>query len=223
MSDGKKEKRCQEPLLTGCGCDLQHPSLLQERRGFLAKTAALLAGGVALVTPAAVGIVSFLNPLRQKSQAGGFVKLATLDTLPEDGTPRKFPVIADRTDAWNLFPSEPIGAVYLRRTGKDYIEAFQVICPHAGCSIGIKKVSGTVFENGLKKIAGKNEKMVPDTFIFYCPCHGASFDLTGKRLDATSSSPRDMDSLEVEIRDNNEVWVKFQKFSSGTASKVVSG
>ncbi len=158
---------------------------------------------MALATPAAVGIVAFLNPLRQKSQVGGYIKLATLDALPEDGTPRKFPVIADRTDAWNIFPSEPIGAVYLRRMGKDRVEAFQVICPHAGCSIMFEAAKGN----------GK----------FYCPCHGASFDLAGKRLDAASSSPRDMDPLEAEIRANNEVWVKFQKFSSGTANKVVSG
>jgi menaquinol-cytochrome c reductase iron-sulfur subunit len=182
---------------------LQDSIPLSQRRGFLAKMTAVLAGGVALLTPAALGIVSFLNPLRQKSQAGGFFKLAGLDTLPEDGTPRKFAVIADRTDAWNVFPSEPVGAVYLRRTGKNQVEAFQVICPHAGCSI--------LYE--ATKHGGK----------FYCPCHGANFDLSGKRLEANSSSPRDMDSLEVEIRENNEVWVKFQKFTSGTASKVVSG
>jgi menaquinol-cytochrome c reductase iron-sulfur subunit len=174
---------------------------LQRRRGFLAKLTALLAGTVALVTPAVVGIVAFLNPLRQKGRAGGFIKLATLDNLPEDGSPRKFPVIADRTDAWNRFPNEPIGAVYLRRIGKDQVEALQVVCPHAGCSI--------LFE---RNQAGK---------IFSCPCHGAKFDLSGKRLDIPSPSPRDMDRLQVEIRSDNEVWVKFQTFASGTASKKV--
>lgn len=198
-----KEKRDRGRLLGGYICNSAENIRPKERRGFLAKMTAIIVGSVALATPAAVGIVSFLNPLRQKSQAGGFVELATLDALPEDGTPRKFAVIADRIDAWNIFPSEPIGAVYLRHTGKDRVEAFQVICPHAGCSI--------MFEAG--KEGGK----------FFCPCHGASFDLAGKRLDATSPSPRDMDALEVEIRDNNEVWVKFQKFASGTASKVVSG
>ncbi len=32
-----------------------------------------------------------------------------------------------------------------------------------------------------------------------------------------------MDSLEVEIRNNSEVWVKFQTFDVGTAKKVASG
>jgi Rieske Fe-S protein len=155
---------------------------------------------VALATPAAVGIVAFFNPLRQKGLAGGFIRVTSLEAVPEDGSPQKFPVIADRTDAWNFFPNEPIGAVYLRRTGKDQVEALQMVCPHAGCSIMVE--------------ADKDGKK------FFCPCHGAGFDLSGKRQDSLSPSPRDMDSLEVEIRANSEVWVKFQKFTSGTAKKI---
>ena len=36
-----------------------------------------------------------------------------------------------------------------------------------------------------------------------------------------SISPRDLDALEVEIRDGTEVWVKFEKFQDGTAQKIV--
>lgn len=149
-----------------------------------------------------VGIVAFLNPLRQKSQSGEFMRLASLDVLPDDGTPRKVPVIATRIDAWNTYPDEPIGAVFLRRTGKE-VMGLQVICPHAGCSI--------------------NYESSPSGGKFFCPCHIASFDLTGKRTDIKSMSPRDMDTLEVEIRNKNEVWVKFQTFGVGTAKKVAQG
>lgn len=183
-----------------CCCARRDSSSGQSRRGFLGQAAAVLCGGVALLVPAAVGVVSFLNPLRQKSQSGQFMRLASLAVLPEDGTPQKVPVVADRTDAWNTYPAEPIGAVFLRRVGED-VTALQVICPHAGCSIS--------FESS----AGK----------FYCPCHAASFDLAGKRMDATSPSPRDLDTLEVEIRNKNEVWVKFQTFGVGTAKKVAQG
>jgi menaquinol-cytochrome c reductase iron-sulfur subunit len=177
---------------------------LRERRGFLAKTIAILGGGAALLAPAALGAVSFLNPLRQKGQAGEFFKLAALDALPEDGTPMKFSVVAERSDAWNRYPNESIGAVYLRRIGKKNgkvaVEALQVVCPHAGCSI--------MHEPGEK--GGK----------FFCPCHNASFDLAGTRTDQTSPSPRDMDALESEIRNGGEVWVKFQSFVTGTAQKT---
>ena len=55
---------------------------------------------------------------------------------------------------------------------------------------------------------------------FFCPCHSASFGLGGERLAKTSPSPRDMDLLETEIRNNTEVWVKFQKFQTGTPKKI---
>jgi len=174
----------------------------KSRRGFFEQVAAIFFGGIALSMPGLVGLVAFLNPLRQKSRSGQFMRLASLDTLPEDGTPRKFSVVADRVDAWNRFPNEPIGAVFLRRVGGE-VKAFQVICPHAGCSIGLQST--------------------PQGAAFLCPCHLANFDLEGRRTDKISPSPRDMDVLEVEVRNNNEVWVKFQTFSLGIANKVAQG
>jgi len=170
------------------------------RRGFIAQAIALVCGGVSVLIPAAVGIVAWFNPLRQKGQTGEPIKLASLAVLPEDGTPRKFPVIADRSDAWNMFPNEPIGAVFLRRTADNQVKAYQVICPHAGCSIQYESTDE----------GGK----------FFCPCHQANFALDGQRTDKTSPSPRDMDSLEAEIRNDTEVWVKFQNFETGTSKKT---
>jgi Rieske Fe-S protein len=184
-----------------CCCARHAPLNDDNRRGFLQKVTALVFGGGAFLTPVVVGVVSFLNPLRQKSQSGQFMRLASLDALPE-GVPQKVSVLADRSDAWNIYPAEPIGAVYLRRHGST-VAALQVICPHAGCSIGFESAP-----NGGK---------------FFCPCHSANFDLTGKRTDVTSPTPRDMDTLEVDIRNNNEVWVKFQTFGLGTAKKVALG
>lgn len=85
--------------------------------------------------------------------------------------------------------------------GKVKVEALQVVCPHAGCAIA--------YEPGEK--GGR----------FFCPCHSASFDLEGKRNQAASPSPRDMDSLAVEILDGGKIRVRFQTFSTGTARKAV--
>jgi menaquinol-cytochrome c reductase iron-sulfur subunit len=183
----------------GCGCGSRRTDRGVARRGFLAQAVALVCGLIALAVPAAVGVVAFLNPLRQKGGGGGLFRVASLAVLPEDGTPRKFSIIADRVDAWNRVPNEPIGAIFLRRT-KDGVDAFQVICPHAGCAIAYEASA----EGGQ----------------FLCPCHAARFGLDGRRLDATSMSPRDMDRLEVETRDNSEIWVKFQNFRTGTPQKV---
>jgi Rieske Fe-S protein len=168
------------------------------RRRFVLKALTLGSGGLAYVVPALAGVVAFLNPLKQKSQAGQFLRVASLDVLPEDGTPQKVSVVADRTDAWNRFPNEPIGALFLRRTGGGQVEALNVVCPHAGCSVQYEPKDGKLF----------------------CPCHAASFDLDGKRLDETSPSPRDLDTLDVEIRDGTEVWVRFQNFRTGIPEKV---
>jgi menaquinol-cytochrome c reductase iron-sulfur subunit len=183
-----------------CCCEIETPNSGENRRGFLGQTVAIVCGAAALATPVAAGIVAFLNPLRQKSQGGQFMRLASLDAIPDDGSPLKAPVVADRVDAWSRFPKESIGAVFLSRTAgqPDKLAALQVICPHAGCSINYD-------------VSGRK---------YFCPCHAASFDLAGVRTDATSPSPRNMDSLEVEIRNRNEVWVKFQTFGVGTAKKV---
>lgn len=168
------------------------------RRGFLC---GLVAIGAMLV-PAVTGLIAFLNPLRQKGATGRFVRLTMLDALPEDGTPQRVAVVAERTDAWTRFPPEPIGAVFLRRIG-DEVTALQVICPHAGCSIGFSET--------------------PEGGRFACPCHQATFNLDGVRVEADSFSPRNMDSLEVEVRNGDEVWVNYQTFVTGTAGKIPQG
>ena len=169
------------------------------RRSFFCQLWAIVCGGAALAVPAAAAVAAFLSPLREKAQAGRQVRLTTLENLSDDGTPRKFPVIANRSDAWNQFPNEPVGAVFLRKTGPGQVQAFQVVCPHAGCYVSYE--------------AGKNG--------FYCPCHQATFDLTGKRLDARSPSPRDLDALTCEIRNGSEVWVTFENYRTGTPQKIV--
>lgn len=169
---------------------------LDQRRGFITKVIAVLIGAAAYLPPAAAGAWVFLNPLRQKGQGGRMFRLATLDTLDE--VPKKFSIVADRTDAWNRFSNEPVGAVYLRKTAEDQVQAIHVVCPHAGCSIQYQA----------------------DGDKFFCPCHSANFDLSGARLDETSPSPRDLDTLDVEIREENEVWVKFKNFRTGTPEKI---
>jgi menaquinol-cytochrome c reductase iron-sulfur subunit len=162
------------------------------------KALAIIIGGIAGLVPAAAGLMVLLDPLRQKG--GGVaapVKVTTLAALPADGLPRKFPVVTDKTDAWNKFQDVPVGAVYLRRTGDDKVEALNVVCPHAGCFVDLNAAG-----NG-----------------YLCPCHLSRFALDGKIADPRSPSPRAMDSLPVEIKDGM-VWVKFQNFQAGRPDRV---
>ena len=106
------------------------------RRSFLAVAVALVAGGLAAVTPLAVGIAAFLTPLFRRRETPS-VRVALLQQVPDDGMPRSFPVVANRVDAWNRYPAQRIGAVYLvREPGAEKPLALSAKCPHAGCFIG---------------------------------------------------------------------------------------
>lgn len=169
-----------------------------DRRDFFKKTLAGALSAVLGLVPLAAGITVFLDPLRRKSVASGAVWVTSLEALPDDGVPRKFPVLATRVDAWNRTTQVPIGAVYLRRTQDGKVSAFNVVCPHAGCFVDFLQDKGS----------------------YLCPCHNSAFTLTGKIADRASPAPRGLDSLGVEIRDNKDVWVTFQNFLAGRAEKV---
>ena len=168
-----------------------------ERRGFLKEVAAIVIGAVATIVPMASGLVVLFDPLRKKVKAGDFVFVAALSAVPNDGTPRKFSVIATHRDAWNQLPPAPVGAVYLRRVGKA-VEAFNVACPHAGCFVDF----------------------IAETNSYLCPCHNSTFALDGKISDPRSPSPRALDKLTVEVRKGAEVWVKFQNYRAGEPKQI---
>lgn len=178
-----------------------------ERRNFLVATAAAIIGGITSLFPIAVGLFSFADPLRRRNRSNGdgFIRIASFRAVPPDGVPRQFAVISDRTDAWNRYPNEPIGAIYLRRTADEQnqpvIEAFNAICPHAGCFVAYAS----------------------DRRVFQCPCHNSAFGLDGSIIEP-SPSPRPMDTLEAQIRtegDSQSIWVKFENYYSGRAEKSV--
>lgn len=170
------------------------------RRGFLARVLAVVTGGVATVVPAAVALVAALDPvLRHKKKSGAnWIRVTSLETVPADGQPMRFPVEDRQRDAWTVYPSQPVGAVYLRRTGAEApVQAFTDECPHLGCSVAFKDNLNT----------------------FRCPCHNSAWKLDGSRINPeTCPSPRDLDELQVEIREG-DVYVDFQRFRTGIAEK----
>lgn len=178
------------------------PKNPESRRSFFAVFAAIVTGAIASLTPLAVGLMTFLSPLFRKSKSPR-VRIALLDQVPDDGMPRYFPVIADREDAWNRYPQQRVGAVYLsRQAGAADPIAFTAKCPHAGCQIG--------YTSGAD--------------LFKCPCHTSEFNLDGSRLRGDKEvAPRDMDKLPVELREIKladggtvtEVWVEYIDFQTG--------
>ena len=184
------------------------------RRIFNYQIGAIIIGGIVGIAPVLVGLFSFLDPLigrRRKplayAQDGAdddeFIRISSLDALQENGAPQRFPVIADKRDAWNYTPNQPIGAVYVQRLDGKHVRVFNTTCPHAGCSVSC---------------IGE---------AFHCPCHNSAFNLDGSKLKSKSGrsnpSPRPLDSLEVDpVRlggENPEIWVKYQNFYTGKHEK----
>ena len=165
--------------------------------------AAVAVGGVVGVTPLAVGVYSYCDPIVRGAGEKGetpLLPVASLSVLPDDGVPHMFPVIADRRDAWTLHPKEPIGAVYLtREKGSTSVKAFNAVCPHLGCLVEFKG----------------------DAKQFRCPCHNSTFELDGKR-GQVCVSPRDLDSLECRVEGEN-VLVGFLNFHTGKSEKKAKG
>lgn len=171
---------------------------LPERRNFLMQALAGMFGSLLVVFPFLSGLGVILDPLWRKSTDGEMIRIGSLDALPQDGTPVKFPVLSDKQDAWNKFSNVPIGAVYVRLLPNQQCEAFNVICPHAGCYVDF----------------------LPDRRSYLCPCHRSTFSIDGKINDPKSPSPRGLDPLLVEVRNDKELWVKFQNFQTGRSDRV---
>ena len=177
------------------------------RRGFLYKAFTAVVGAVVGLFPFAAGVLFFLDPLRKRAAAAGggggkegFIKVGALDSVPNDGTPARFPVIVPRRqDAWTTYLNVAIGAVYVRRNDQGNVVAFNVTCPHLGCAVDY--------------LPGKKQ--------YLCPCHDSAFALDGARTNQTP--PRDLDSLEVDadMLKDGEVWVKYLDFRTGEEHKVV--
>lgn len=181
----------------------------QPRRSFLFRATAAVLGVIVGTVPAVTGFLFFLNPLVRKnprpterpaSGEEGFVKVASLSALPADGTPQRFTVLDDKQDAWNFFPNQQIGTVWLRLTDKGVVQCFNTRCPHLGCTVDYKAAEKT----------------------YFCPCHTSSFDLDGNKLNAIP--PRGMDSLDVKVDEKTgNVLVKFQNFRATTTDKIAVG
>jgi len=173
------------------------PEPAPDRRDFLKRAACVAIGGACALTPIAIGGYVLLDPVRQIAGAGEWILLTTLEALPFGAGPRLFKVFVERTDAWTRHARSAVGAVFLERIEEQKVRAFQASCPHLGCAVEWRK----------------------ETHKFFCPCHNSSFAQDGEIM-PPSPSARPLDALEVAIRDDGNVWVRFQDFKAGMKEKI---
>jgi menaquinol-cytochrome c reductase iron-sulfur subunit len=182
----------------------------QPRRNFMVEFFAAAIGLIVGVVPAITGGLFFLHPLFKgkdeaeastrpdapvKDEDGRLKTTVRLESLPDDGTPLQLKMVDDIVDAWNLFPNQEIGSIWIRKVG-DQVIAFNTICPHLGCAVEHRASTGD----------------------FYCPCHLSSFTVDGEKQNEIP--PRGMDTLDVAVKDDGSVWVKYEKFRGAISEKV---
>jgi len=177
-----------------------------DRRTFIAKLSAVVIGSIAAICPFLVGIYVFFDPLRRGGAGGGFVRVATLDAVPDDGVPRPFPVIKQIESQFTNFGDQPVGRVFLRREkGEQTVKAFNATCTHAGCDVEFIRDSTPPNEPG----------------EFLCPCHLSAFRADGARVNPKSCpAPRDLDTLKVKVDEEQGIWIDFKNFRAATHKKI---
>jgi Rieske Fe-S protein len=177
-----------------------------DRRSFLS----WMLFGLGAIFSAILGvpIVAYvIDPRHRKAPPSDFrlVEGISLDELALN-QPRQGVIRSTRRDGWTLHPNDVIGRVWVIKTGnspQDYL-VFTTICPHLGCSVNLDA-------------AGVG---------FACPCHGASFNNRGDRIDQPghpNPAARGMDTLawERDPEDSNRIRVKFENFAPTLAEKKV--
>jgi Rieske Fe-S protein len=157
-----------------------------------------------------MGLWAFIDPLTRKRTKPlafrgdnkgpeGYVRIAPLESLTAGEPPQRFVVIDDKRDSWNFMPNQPVGAIFMQKTGDEKLLVFNATCPHLGCSVSW---------NGR---------------YFHCPCHNSSFDPDGSKRVTQSGrenpSPRDLDMLQHEVIDG-QIWVKYQDFYTGRPTPI---
>jgi Rieske Fe-S protein len=123
--------------------------------------------------------------------AAGFAGKAAIDARSEPTfTPALIPNAADMTigSALNFaYPTEKDSAILVRVSETEY-HAYGQKCTHLACPVYFEK---------------QHER-------FECPCHEGAFDArTGNVL--YGPPPRPLDRIELERRENGEVWAKSRK------------
>lgn len=79
-------------------------------KSWLAVGAILVAG----VVPVAAGVLVFVDPIG-KDRPPEWVAVATLESLPADGVPRRVAVSIPRSDGWARLADEAVGYVFVRQ------------------------------------------------------------------------------------------------------------
>lgn len=141
--------------------------------------------GAAVLVPAARLLAQPVGVKTVVSADEPIDAIAVADLGPD---PVRVPMVAKVVrDAWSSTQNVALGAAWIRRAPDGTIAVLSSVCPHKGCAID----------------------HAPGSPIFECPCHGATFDLDGKRLKGPAERGLDPLPFTVEGERIKVTWVRF--------------
>lgn len=149
------------------------------RKGFLGIATFAIGGaiGLAIGVPA---VAYILGPALKKTSEENWIALGAVSKV-EIGVPTLFKATVEQTAGW-ITNQQELTFYVLTENGRDFV-AMSNICTHLGCRV----------------------RWVEDETQFFCPCHNAVFDKTGKVV--SGPPPRPLDTFEVKV-ENNQLFVR---------------
>ncbi len=111
--------------------------------------------------------------------------------------PSKFNFVKMEQDAY--IKTEKQEDVWVVKKSNDKLTTFSPICPHLGCRYD----------------------WVQEKELFICPCHNSIFTIEGKYV--SGPALRGLDTLPIEIKDDDMLYVLYERFEVGIPQKILIG
>lgn len=127
--------------------------------------------------------------------------LGPVRNIPNSFSPVKKPSKFNftKTDRDAYIKAEKQDAVWVVKKPDDKLTTFSPICPHLGC-----------------RYTWNQEEE-----LFICPCHNSVFTIEGKLV--SGPSPRDLDTLPTEVKNDDVLYVLYERFEVGVPQKIIIG
>jgi menaquinol-cytochrome c reductase iron-sulfur subunit len=135
---------------------------------------AALAGTAGLV--GSIPVVAYVVAPGTRKTPGTWLDFGALTDLAPNKV-KMLPYQLVARDGWVMLPRK--GVLWARTQADGTLTVFSPVCPHLGCQVNWQEQTGT----------------------FECPCHTASFDVSGKPLSGPPKSP--LTVLEHKVEDGH--------------------
>ncbi len=130
-----------------------------------------------------------------------YSRLVPVKDIPNSFSPVKRPskYHFPKTDQDAYITTKKMENVWVVKKSEKEITTFSPICPHLGC-----------------RYDWDQEKK-----LFVCPCHNSIYTIEGKVV--SGPAPRGLDTLPTEVKDQDVLYVEYERFKVGVPQKIIIG